>query len=161
MSGKEKILIQRHITVRELNKRIKSLETNVKVLKRLYFIKYRYEGVSVEDAAKRVEISKPVAYIWQDRWNEEGYVGLIPKFAGGRPSKLTDTQKAELRNILNERDDWSTEEVRNLIFEDFNVEYTPKQVRIILRKFGMRHAKPYPHDHRRPINAEEVLKKNS
>ena len=39
----------------------------------MYFIKYRYEGVTVEDAAKRVEISKPVAYNWQYRWNKEGY----------------------------------------------------------------------------------------
>ena len=161
MSGKERILIKRHITVEELSRRIKSLETDTKILKRLYFIKYRYEGVSVGDAAKRVDISKPVAYIWQDRWNEEGYVGLIPKFAGGRPSKLTDNQKEELKNVLNERDDWSTEEVRTIIFENFDVEYTLKQVRIILKMFGMRHAKPYPHDHRRPINAEECLKKNT
>jgi len=53
----------------------------------LYFIKYRYEGVSVEDAAERVEISKPVAYIWQDRWNREGYEGLKPKICWGKAAK--------------------------------------------------------------------------
>lgn len=137
MSGKEKIFIIRHITEEELNKRIKSLETDVKVLKRLYFIKYRYDGVGVEEAAKRVGISKPVAYIWQDRWNKEKYAGLIPKYAGGKPSKLTDNQKEKLRIVLNERDDWSTEGVRKLIFEEFGVEYTLKQIRIILKKFGM------------------------
>ena len=159
MSGKEMIFIKRHITVEELNKRITSLETDIKVLKRLYFIKYRYDEVSVEEAAKRVGISKPVAYIWQDRWNKEKYTGLIPKYTGGKPSKLTDTQKEKLKTVLNKRDDWSTEEVRKLIFEDFCVEYTLKQIRIILKKFGMNHAKPYPHDHRRPKDAEELLKK--
>ncbi|MCJ7647360.1 MAG: hypothetical protein MUP85_01980 [Candidatus Lokiarchaeota archaeon] len=58
MARPENILIERHITAEELLNRIKSLEKDVKVLQRLYFIKYRYEGATVEDAAKRVEISR-------------------------------------------------------------------------------------------------------
>lgn len=161
MARPENITIVRHITAEELDKRIKSLEKELKVLQRLYFIKYRYEGVAVEDAAERVGISKPVAYIWQDRWNKEGYVGLKPKFAGGKPSKLTDDQKEQLKKVLSKRDDWATEEVRELISEKFKVEYTPKQIRIILKSFGMNFGKPYPHDYRRPDDAEEILKKHS
>ena len=159
MARPENIIIERHITAEELLKRIKSLEKDVKVLQRLYFIKYRYEGVTVEDAAKRVEISKPG--IWQDRWNKEGYEGLKPKFAGGKPSKLADDQKEQLKNILNKRDDWTTDEIKKLISKEFNVEYTLKQIRIILRRFGMKLAKPFPHDYRRPEDAEEILKKTS
>lgn len=161
MARPENITIERHITTEELIKRIKSLEKDTRVLKRLYFIKYRYEGVAVEDAAKNVGISKPVAYIWQDRWNKDGYDGLKPKFAGGKPSKLTDDQKKQLKAVLNKRDDWTTEEVRKLISEMFKVEYTSKQVRVILKSFGMKLAKPYPHDYRRPNEAEEILKKPS
>ena len=101
MARPESIAIIRHITMEELKKRIKSLEKDVRVLKRLYFIKFRYEGISVEESAEKVGISKPVAYIWQDRWNQEGYDGLKPKFAGGKPSKLSDTQKEQLKEILN------------------------------------------------------------
>ncbi len=161
MARPENIAIKRHITAEELLKRIKSLEKDVKVLQRLYFVKYRYEGVAVEDAAKRVEISKPVAYIWQDRWNKEGYEGIKPKFAGGKPSKLSDDQKDKLKEILNKRDDWTTEEIQKLISKEFKVEYSLKQIRIILRKFGMKLAKPFPHDYRRPDDAEEILKKTS
>jgi putative transposase len=157
----ENITIERHITAEELLKRIKSLEKDVKVLQRLYFIKYRYEGVAVEKAAKRVGISKQVAYIWQDRWNEEGYEGLKPKFAGGKPSKLSNDQKSQLKTILKKRHDWTTEEVRKLILEEFKIKYTPKQVRIILKNFDMKLAKPYPHDYRRPEDAEEILKKHT
>jgi len=157
----ENIAIERHITAEELLKRIKSLEKDVKVLQRLYFIKYRYEGVTVEDASERVEISKPVAYIWQDRWNKEGYEGLKPKFAGGKPSKLSDDQRDQLKEILNKRDDWTTEDIKKLILKEFKVEYSLKQIRIILRKFGMKLAKPFPHDYRRPDDAEEILKKTS
>ena len=53
----------------------------------------------------------------------------------------------------------TTEEVREFIFLKFEVEYTLKQIRIILKKFGMNHAKPYPHDYRKPKNAEDILKK--
>ncbi len=161
MARPENITIARHITAEELNKRIKSLEKDVKVLQRLYFIKYRYEGVTVEDAAKRVEISKPVAYIWQYRWNKEGYEGLKPKFAGGKPSKLSDVQKEQLKENLKKRDYWTTEEIEKLISEKFLVEYSLKQIRIILKKFGMKLAKPFPHDYRRPDDAEEILKKTS
>lgn len=161
MARPESIGIVRHISVEELKKRIKSLEKDAKVLQRLYFIKYRYEGKSVEESAKIIGISKPVAYIWQERWNQEGYNGLKPKFAGGKPPKLSDIQKEQLKEILKERDDWSTEAVRKLVFKEFNVEYTQKQIRLILKNFGMKFAKPYPHDYRRPDDAEEILKKHS
>ena len=53
----------------------------------------------------------------------------------------------------------SSEEIRELIFNEFKVEYTSKQIRIILKNMGMRYAKPFSHDYRRPKNAEEILKK--
>jgi len=62
---------------------------------------------------------------------------------------------------LKGRDDWATEDVRKLVLEDFNVEYTPKQIRVILKSFGMKLAKPYPRDYRRPDDAENRLKKHS
>jgi len=53
------------MTNKELQKRIKTLETNTKVLQRLYFIKYRYEGKSVELASHLVGVAEPVGYDWQ------------------------------------------------------------------------------------------------
>ena len=49
--------------------------------------------------------------------------------------------------------------IRELIFNEFNVEYTSKQIRKILKNMGMRCAKPFLHDYRMPKNAEEILKK--
>jgi putative transposase len=159
MSKPEQILIRRHESFDELNKRIKTLEKDAKILKRLYFIKYRYAGESVERAAWQVGITKCVGYIWQKRWNEQGYAGLVPRYAGGRPSKLLGEHKEQLYALLKERDDWTTNEIREYIRSAFGVEYTLKQVRIILRNFGMRYAKPYARDYRRPADAEERLKK--
>ena len=50
-------------------------------------------------------------------------------------------------------------QVRDMIREKFGIQYTMKQVWVILKKMGMRHAKPYSHDKRRPVNAENILKK--
>jgi len=159
MSYPEQIHIEHHMSIEEINKRIKTLENNTKVLRRLYFIKYRYEGRMVSESAKLVGITKRVGYIWQERWNEKGYGGLIPQYAGGRPSKLTEDQKGRLVELLKQNDTWTTEEVRELISKEFSVEYTSKQIRIILKNMGMRCAKPFSHDYRRPTNAEEILKK--
>ena len=161
MPRPEQIPIQKHITQDELQRRIKILETDAKILKRLYFIKYRYAGSSVEEACSLVGVAKPVGYIWQERWNEDGYEGLIPRYAGGRPSKLNSQQKEKLIQLLKQKDVWTTDEVKSLIQDEFGVEYTLKQIRIIVRKFGMKYAKPFTHDYRKPDNAEEILKKHS
>ena len=152
--------IEKKMSMQELDQRIKSLEKDVKVLKRLYFVKNRYLGDSVEVAAKKIGVTKRVGYIWQERWNAEGYDGLIPKYAGGRPSKLTEDQKEELKKILDLRDDWTTKEIRNLVKNKYGVKYTSKQIRVILRSFKMHCAKPFPHDYRQPEDAAEILKKD-
>ncbi len=159
MGRRETIPIQRKMTVEDLEQRIKTLEKDTRVLKRLYFIRYRYEGDSVETAAERVGVYKMVAYQWQDRWNEDGYDGLVPRFAGGKPAKLSSEKIERLRSILLERDDWATEEVQDLIEKRFGIRFTQKHVRTILRKIGMKYAKPNQHDYRRSKDAEDDLKK--
>ena len=159
MGRKETIQVQRKMTVEELEQRIKTLEKDTRVLKRLYFIRFRYEGNSVETAAEKVGVYKMVAYQWQDRWNEDGYDGLAPRFAGGKPAKLSREKIERLMSILEERDDWTTEEVQELIEKRFGIRFTQKHVRTILRKLGMKYAKPYRHDYRRPKDAEDDLRK--
>ena len=128
MAKWDRISIKRKMPVEELDKQIKSLELNVKVLNRLHFIRNRYLGDSVELAASKSGVTKRVGYIWQERWNKEGYDGLKPKYAGGRPSQITDEQKNELKEILKERDDWTTKEIRKLINDKYDVEFSEKHV---------------------------------
>ena len=138
MPWSEQIPIQRRMTVDELESRIKNLEKDTKILKRLYFVKYRYEGTSVEESAQRVGITRNEGYIWQRRWNENGYEGIIPRYAGGRPMKLSSEEFTQLQELLSQRSTWTTDEVRTLIYEKFGVEYTLKQIRIILKKLKMK-----------------------
>ena len=66
----------------------------VKVLNRLHFIKACYSGMSIKEAAELNGVSYSNAYVWFNRWNEEGPEGIIPKYAGGRPSYLTSDEKS-------------------------------------------------------------------
>ena len=50
--------INRVVPLTEIEKRIKDLEKSGRILKRLYFVKLRYQGKGVEEAAKIVGITK-------------------------------------------------------------------------------------------------------
>lgn len=159
MGRKRVYKVVKHIPAEELDRRIKKLEKDTRVLQRLYFIRHLYRGMSVEEAAELVGVTKATGYSWLKMWNSRGYEGLIPEFGGGRPAKLTKEQKERLREMLKERDSWTTKEVQELIEAEFGIKYSSWQVRRILRSFGMKYAKPYQKDYRRPENAEESLKK--
>ena len=161
MPRSEQIPIQKHMTTDELESRIKTLEKDTKILKRLYFVKYRYKGDSVEESSQRIGITRNDGYIWQRRWNEQGYDGLIPRYGGGRPMKLSSEKLDRLIDLLNQKTTWTTDDVRTMIHQEFGVEYTMKQIRIILKKLNMAYGKPFTQDYRRPDDAESLLKKPS
>ena len=137
MPKPEQVSIRRCMAAEELDDRIKELEKWARILKRLRFIRYRYQGFSVEASAHLVGITKSVGYTWQKRWNDGGYEGLIPRHGGGRPTKLSEAERERLELLLRQRDRWTTMEVRDLVKGQFGVEYTPKQIRIILKKLGI------------------------
>ena len=66
------------------------------------------------DATGMVGVTKKTGYDWLKAWNSKGYFGLIPDFGGGRPPKLSDKGKEELKEML-EGGSWTTGEVQRLI----------------------------------------------
>jgi putative transposase len=141
MTKPVQVFVVKHLKKNELSNRIKHFEKSVLILQRLIFIKHRYEGMSVPEAAQMVNVSKNTGYLWQKSWNEDGYDGIIPNFGGGRPSKLTDEQKIILRDMLKLRDNWNTKEVKEFILKNFNVKYSLKQIRKILNELNIDYKK--------------------
>ncbi len=137
MVNVEQTEIKKHIPQIELTKIIKEYAIRAKILKRLIFINLRYSGESVQKSCEIVGISQGTGYEWQERWNSEGYVGLVPKYAGGKPSKLSDKQKSELWETLHARDHWTVAEVKHLIQLKFGIDYSMDQIRRILKKYEM------------------------
>jgi putative transposase len=164
MARPEAIAIVRHVPMEELNKILKNSEKDAarasRVRERLVFIRMRYMGYTVPEAAEAAGISHQTGYNIQERWNKGGPAALVPRFGGGRPSRLEDGQKHELIELLRVNP-METKDVRLYIMEEFGVDYSMKQVHVILSNMGLHHAKPYPSDHRRPDDAEDVLKKGS
>lgn len=160
MGRKQEKEIVRHVTLDELNKRIKKEEKSVRVLERLYFIRYIYKGNTIIEACENVDISEPTGYSWLDSWNKRGYEGLVPNFSGGPKPKLGGAEREELKQMLAGKDAWTLREVRELIKEKFDVEYSEMHVWRILTSWNMHHAKPYILDKRRPDDAETILKKS-
>ena len=152
--------ITKHVTLEELNGKIKRGENTVRTLERLYFIRFLYKGDSIKQACDRVNISEPTGYSWLKSWNESGFKGLIPRFSGGPKPKLSNSDMEELDRLLSEKDAWTLKEVRILIKETFGVEYSEMHVWRILKSMNLRHAKPYVLDKNRPDDAESILKKD-
>jgi transposase len=158
--------IIRHVPMEDLDKAVREYEfgrstARVKRMKeRLIFIRMRYRGYSVEEASSNTGFTLVTGYNVQKLWNEGGMAALEPKFGGGRTSRLTDEQRDELRDVLLIAP-MSTRDVHSYIMNEYGIEYTMKQVWEILTKMGLHHAKPYPQDHRRPDDAEDILKKTS
>lgn len=159
MGRKPEKEVVKWLTFEGLNEEIRKRKICSEVLRRLFFIKELYKGATIPQAAREVGVSKVIAYTWLENWNERGIEGLKPNYRGGRPSELSKEQKEELKYILRSRDDWTTREVRELIKEEFGVEYSMRHVSRLLKSFGMKYAKPYQKDYRKPENAEEDLKK--
>jgi len=159
MGRKQEKEIIKHVTLDDLNIKIKKEEKSVRVLERLYFIRFLYKGDTIKEACDRVNITEPTGYSWLDSWNNQGYAGLVPNFSGGPKPKLGDAEREELKRILGDKDAWTLREVRVLIKERFGVKYSEMQIWRMLTSWNMRHAKPYVLDKRRSNDAEIILKK--
>lgn len=152
----KRLEIVKHVSMDELKTLIRK-EKDKRIFERLLFVRQLYLGDMVSEACERMCISEDTGYEWLNQWNDKGYDGLIPDFGGGRPSKLTEEQKEQVREKLKEKDNWLTQEARAMIRQEFNAAYSDRQVIRILKGFGMHYAKPYPRDYRQPEDAEIIL----
>jgi putative transposase len=96
-------------------------------------------------------------------WNEKGYDGLIPSSRrGGKPPRLKEKDIEILQELLQQRDFWTTKEVRLLILKEFDVNLSYDQVRRILReRLKMHFGKPYPRDYRRPERCSREVREGA
>jgi transposase len=121
------------------------------------------ESVTLADICRGLNIPLSTAYVWLRAWRKHGYGGLThPLETGegspGRRAALDDDDLVELRQLLEKQPGWTTTQVRELIAHHWNVNYSASQVSRILRnKLEMHFGKPYPHDFRRPPDAEAQL----
>jgi len=107
-----------------------------------------------------MDVTTRMVYNWKTRYNREGVEGLKDRPIPGRKTVLNDEDMKRLRMLLEERDYWTSNQVRALIKEEFGIEFTTRHIPRILRKLGLRYQKPFVNDYRRPVDVEEILKKD-
>jgi transposase len=155
--GTRRAVVERHLSDDELRTEIKQAD-DPNVVRRLCFVSNLYAGDTIKEATTRVGASRGIGSQWLERWNEDGPTGLIPRFGGGRPPKLSHQQSRDLQRLLEEGQPWTTGEITRLIEDEFGVNYHPGHVRRLCRTvYGMSYAIPRPETPSRPENAEEIL----
>ena len=159
MTIKPQVNLIKHVPLKKISKEVRKCEIEIKKLKKLIFIQSCYKGSTLEEAADDAGISIPTAYRWLNRWNEEGLTSLSPRKGTGRPSKLTDVDKIQLKETMLNTEYLTTEKLHEIILKDFNIDYSMKQTRIIAHQLGFSYSKPYPRYDKTPIDAELQLKK--
>ena len=107
-----------------------------------------------------LKVPVSTASVWIRRWRADGYAGIVnlwPTTGGprGRPQALSEADLTDLKVRLAEKPHWQTKEVVELIHQVWGVDLSISQVgRILKDKLHVPFGKPYPHDYRRPPDAD-------
>jgi len=151
--------IKEHMSLKEVNDEIKKRKIDSSVMRRLIFVKAMFENEDVQIASKIVGIAPSTGYEWLKRWNDEGIEGLTPKFAGGKPSKLSEDDFKILDKIFENTHNLTTDLAQEIIKVNFMIKYSERQVQRILRKLNYTYTKPYMIYAKMPDDAEDQLQK--
>lgn len=161
MVNKIQKTVKKWIKKTRLNKLINRHQQEAAVLRKLIFIRFLYNGKTVEEAVELMEVVLSTGHRWLDEWNDGGYENLYPKYKnGGRKAKLTEEQFKKLDEIMINESFLNTRKVHKIIKEEFNVEYAISRIPAIVNKLGYSYKKGYIIYSKMPADAEIALKKN-
>jgi len=149
--AKEEIKILEKLVKKEKNPKLRDRLRGILLLKKNY---------KHSEVAEILGVTERTLYNWKKRYNQSGYNGLKTNPIPGRNTILDEEDMKKLKELLEMRDYWTSKEVRELIKNEFYIEFTPRHIPRILRKLGMKYQKPYVNDYRRPEDAEDILKKD-
>ena len=109
------------------------------------------KGMHPEDVADLYDVGRSTVYSWRKMYLEDGPAALTVKYSPGRPPRLTDKQREQLRKWIVGRDPrqlqfdfalWTRQMARDLIKREFGVDYTPQAVGNILHDLGLSPQRP-------------------
>lgn len=147
MGRKESLELIRHVPESTLQLTMmvyESMESRSKsderVLRRLRFIKCRYNGMSVSDAADAAEVSRKTGYNIQEAWNSYGLDGIIPKFSAGPKPRLTESDMEEIELHLRENP-MDAAALRRYIRDEYGEDFTEKHIRNMFIGRGLKYSR--------------------
>lgn len=159
MPKKSKINIFKNMSKDELNTELSKYVTPFRIYQRLIAMKLISEGFTLKHTAETINVTYQTVNRWAKTCESEGIKGLIPHFGGGKPSYLSDEEKVKLDKLIQKTPNMTLKDVHALILKEFNVNYSMKQIGVIVKKLNYNYSKAYPKFSKSPENSEEILKK--
>ena len=132
MVGKTKIDIFRNMSKSELKEAMHEYVIAHRIYERLYAMNLLVEGYSYDMVAHKMNKSYQTIHRWAKICESEGIEGLKPNYKGGRPDKISKEDLHKLDQIIKQQDEITIDQVHDLILNEFNVDYSMKQVWEIL-----------------------------
>lgn len=132
MVGKTKIDIFRNMSKSELRDAMHEYVIAHRIYERLYAMHLLAEGYSYDMVAYKMNKSYQTIHRWAKICESEGINGLKPNYKGGRPEKISKEDLHKLDEIIKQKDEITIGQVHDLILNEFNVDYSMKQVWEIL-----------------------------
>lgn len=127
------------------------------------------DGKTRSEAARIGGMDRQTLVDWVHAYNERGIDGLINRVSPGRPSKLTDGQKAELKALVEEGPDpdkdglvrWRRIDLARIAKDRFGVSVHADTIGRMLHQLGFSHISARPRHPEQTRDAIATFKKRS
>ena len=137
--------------------------------RRLLALALVLEGASRTEAAEAAGMDRQTLCDWVHRYNEEGVEGLSDRQRPGRPSRLSEEQKAELAELVEQGPDvavtgmvrWRCVDLQGEIKVRFGVDLSERQVERVLKQLDFTRLSVRPRHPKADEAAQEAFKKSS
>ena len=149
--------------IKELDDCIAKHRPSHRIYIKLIAVRDVKSGKTRTEVAENLRVNRRTVGNWVKLYDEDGIAGLIPKYENcGSKCRLSSEQLLKLKEELtNPEKSQSLKDAQKFIKDEFDVEYSVKQVWVITReKLGLNYRKPFIKYNEAPENAEEILKKN-
>lgn len=141
-----------HKTVRklELLRKAAHADKMPRVALRLQGIMMSIAKHCATSIALLLHVHRATVLLWIQAWNTHRETGLLEGHRSGRPPMLSAKQKEKLQDIVESgpvayglhTGVWSSILIRNIIAEEFDVDYHPGHVRKLLKEMGFSIQRP-------------------
>ena len=150
-------------------RRLARHERDRRAAMRMIAIAESLDGADRETAARRGDMSDQALRDAIKRYNAEGIDGLHDRPRAGRPAKLSEAQRSELRAIVVKGPDveaeglsaYTRDDLVKIVEIKWGVGYDPTSVGRILRGLGLSRQKARPSHPKKDAAAAEAFKKGS
>jgi len=155
------------ITSKELAKLIR-MQRDGKVRQRLRAMKFIFQGQTIPQVAKRMDISERPLRKWIHRFNKEGPKGLFDAPRPGQPSKINAEQiekfKQRVRQGVTEQDNVCClrgRDLQKILQKEFSAQYSLGGTYFLLHRLAFSCLCPRRKHPQADIKAQETFKKSA